>query len=186
MGITAGGGARGPGGRGRPRSTGEGRPRSMSRYAIGLGGTLGNVAATAAHARTLLAADGVIVEAEAPWITTAPVGGPPQPPFCNSAWIVATAYGPHTLLGALRRAESACGRSREVRWGPRTLDLDLLLAEDGTEVDSPVLTLPHPRLHLRAFVLLPLAEIAPDLKIPGRGTVAAWLPAVANQGIVKL
>ncbi|MBN8525682.1 MAG: 2-amino-4-hydroxy-6-hydroxymethyldihydropteridine diphosphokinase [Planctomycetes bacterium] len=132
------------------------------RYAIGVGGNLGDVRASARNARELLDSDGVRIEAEAPWITTAPVGGPPQPPFLNSAWIVATGYGPHGLLDALRRAESACGRVREVRWGPRTLDLDLLLAEDGAIVDTPVLTLPHPRLHERAFVLQPLAAIAPD------------------------
>jgi 2-amino-4-hydroxy-6-hydroxymethyldihydropteridine diphosphokinase len=147
------------------------------RYAVGLGGNLGDVRASAARARSLLAADGVEVEAEAPWIATAPVGGPPQPPYCNSAWIVATAYGPHSLLDALRRAEAACGRVREVRWGPRTLDLDLLLAEDGAVVDSPVLALPHPRLHERAFVLAPLAVIAPLWRHPTLGCTVADLAA---------
>ena len=137
------------------------------RFAIGLGGNLGDVPATAARARVLHAADGVVVEAEATWLTTAPVGGPPQPPVRNSAWIVVTGYGPHGLLAALQRAESACGRVREVHWGPRTLDLDLLLAEDGATVASPVLTLPHPRLHQRAFVLDPLAAIAPDWRLLG-------------------
>ena len=137
------------------------------RFAIGLGGNLGDVPATASRARAQLAVDGVVVEAEAPWLTTSPVGGPPQPPFHNSAWIVGTTYGPHGLLACLQRAEAACGRVREVRWGPRTLDLDLLLAEDGTVVDSPVLTLPHPRLHERAFVLVPLASIAGGWRHPG-------------------
>ncbi|HAT11764.1 MAG TPA: 2-amino-4-hydroxy-6-hydroxymethyldihydropteridine diphosphokinase [Planctomycetes bacterium] len=132
------------------------------RYAIGLGGNLGDVPATAARARGLLAAESVVVEAAAPWLATAPIGGPLQPPFHNSAWIVSCGYGPHGLLACLQRTESACGRVREVRWGPRTLDLDLLLAEDGTIVTTPVLALPHPRLHERLFVLLPLAAIAPD------------------------
>lgn len=147
------------------------------RYAVGIGGNLGDVPATAARARSLLAADGVLVKTEAPWITTDPVGGPPQPPFRNSAWIVSTAYGAHGLLACLQRAETACGRIREVRWGPRTLDLDLLLAEDGSVVASTVLTLPHPRLHERAFVLQPLAAIAPDWVHPGLGLAVADLAA---------
>jgi 2-amino-4-hydroxy-6-hydroxymethyldihydropteridine diphosphokinase len=144
------------------------------RFAIGLGGNIGDVPACAARARALLAADGVLVEAEAPWFTTAPVGGPPQPPFRNSAWIVSTGYGAHGLLACLQRAEAACGRNREVRWGPRTVDLDLLLAEDGTVVDSPVLVLPHPRLHERNFVLVPLVAIAGGWRHPGLGcTISA-------------
>ncbi len=88
-------------------------------------------------------------------------------------------------LGFTRFALGQGLRIRRERNGPRTLDLDLLLYDD-IELDLPRLTLPHPRLHLRAFVLLPLAEVAPDLAIPRRGSVAAWLPAVANQGIVRL
>jgi 2-amino-4-hydroxy-6-hydroxymethyldihydropteridine diphosphokinase len=144
------------------------------RYAIGLGGNLGDVPATAARAMQLLAADGVETVARASWLRTAPVGGPPQPDFLNSAALVESGLGPHGLLAALQRAESACGRCREVRWGPRTLDLDLLLAEDGSMITSPVLELPHPRLHERAFVLAPLAAIAGDWVHPTlRETVAA-------------
>lgn len=151
------------------------------RYAVGIGGNLGDVPAQAARARTLLAGEGVAVEAEAPWLATAPVGGPPQPDFRNSAWIVATALGPHALLDALRRAETACGRTRAVRWGPRTLDLDLLLAEDGTHIDSPVLTLPHPRLHERAFVLIPLAAIASDWRHPSLGLTVGEMRRACGQ-----
>lgn len=139
------------------------------RYAIGLGGNIGEVPATAQLAFGLLADDGVAVIALAPWQRTASVGGPPQPAFLNSAAVVETGLGPHGLLAALQRAESACGRCREVRWGPRTLDLDLLLAEDGSVVESPVLTLPHPRLHERAFVLGPLAAIAGGWRHPTLG-----------------
>lgn len=145
---------------GGPSATPPRRSNPAMRYAIGLGGNLGDVPATAARALDLLAADGIATIAVAAWRTTAPVGGPPQPAFRNSAAVLATGLGPHGLLAALQRAESACGRNREVRWGPRTLDLDLLLAEDGTVAASPVLTLPHPRLHERAFVLDPLAEVA--------------------------
>jgi len=145
------------------------------RFAVGLGGNIGNISAYAARARELLAAEAVTVEAEAPWITTAPVGGPPQPPFLNSTWIVATGLGPHGLLACLQCVETACGRAREVRWGPRTLDLDLLLVEDGSVINSPVLTLPHPRLHERSFVLQPLAAIA-----------GAWWHPILHQTVATL
>ena len=116
---------------------------------------------------------------------TAPVGILSQPDFVNAVVLLETTLAPETLLDALLDIEARFGRIRRERNGPRTLDLDLLLYDD-IELDLPRLTLPHPRLHLRAFVLLPLAEVAPDLAIPRRGSVAAWLPAVANQGIVRL
>ena len=108
-----------------------------------------------------------------------------QPDFINAAAVLETTLGAEALLDALLDLETRFGRHRRDRNGPRTLDLDLLLYNDS-EIDQPRLTVPHPRLHLRAFVLRPLAEIAPDLAIPRRGSVAAWLPAVANQGIVRL
>jgi 2-amino-4-hydroxy-6-hydroxymethyldihydropteridine diphosphokinase len=116
---------------------------------------------------------------------TAPVGILSQPDFVNAVALLETTLPPEALLDALLDIEARFGRVRRERNGPRTLDLDLLLY-DNIELDLPRLTLPHPRLHLRAFVLLPLAEIAPDLAIPRRGSLAAWLPAVANQGIIRL
>jgi len=116
---------------------------------------------------------------------TAPVGILSQPDFVNAVALLETSLPPDSLLDALLDIEARFGRIRRERNGPRTLDLDLLLYDD-IELDLPRLTLPHPRLHLRAFVLLPLAEVAPDLAIPRRGSLAAWLPAVANQGIVRL
>lgn len=116
---------------------------------------------------------------------TAPVGLTEQPEFINAAAALETTLAPEALLDALFDIEARFGRQRAERNGPRTLDLDLLLYAD-LELDLPRLTLPHPRLHLRAFVLQPLAEIAPDLRLPRRGSIAAWLPAVANQGIVRL
>ena len=116
---------------------------------------------------------------------TAPVGILSQPDFVNAVAVLQTTLPPEALLDALLDIEARFGRIRRERNGPRTLDLDLLLYDD-IELDLPRLTLPHPRLHLRAFVLLPLAEVAPDLAIPRRGSLAAWLPAVANQGIVRL
>lgn len=116
---------------------------------------------------------------------TAPVGILSQPDFVNAVAVLETTLAPEALLDALLDIEARFGRVRRERNGPRTLDLDLLLYDD-IELDLPRLTLPHPRLHLRAFVLLPLTEVAPDLAIPRRGSLAAWLPAVANQGIVRL
>ena len=116
---------------------------------------------------------------------TAPVGNTEQPEFINAVAVLETTLAPEALLDALLEVEQRFGRIRAEKNGPRTLDLDLLLYND-LELDLPRLTLPHPRLHLRAFVLLPLAEIAPNLPLPKRGTIAAWLPAVANQGISRL
>lgn len=93
---------------------------------------------------------------------TEPVGGVAQDDFWNLVVEIETAAGPHELLARARRAEAAAHRTREVRWGPRTLDVDVLLVGDVV-VDEPELTVPHPRLRERAFVLVPLAELAPEL-----------------------
>lgn len=116
---------------------------------------------------------------------TAPVGLLDQPDFINAVAAVETTLPAAALLQALLEAEQQQGRVRSIANAPRTLDLDILLYGDLT-LNTPALTLPHPRLHLRAFVLEPLAEIAPDLALPGRGSVAAWLPAVHNQQIRRL
>ncbi|MGE5470623.1 MAG: 2-amino-4-hydroxy-6-hydroxymethyldihydropteridine diphosphokinase [Bacteroidota bacterium] len=116
---------------------------------------------------------------------TAPVGFAEQPDFINAVARLETELAPEALLDELLALETRFGRLRAEKNGPRTLDLDLLLYNDQ-HLDLPRLTLPHPRLHLRAFVLCPLAELAPALLIPGRGSIAAWLPAVANQGIARL
>lgn len=116
---------------------------------------------------------------------TAPLGLTEQPDFINAVVSVHTHLDPATLLAALLDLERRQGRVRSIANAPRPLDLDLLLYGDRVQTD-PALTLPHPRLHLRAFVLEPLAEIAPDLALPGRGSVAAWLPAVRSQRIERL
>ncbi len=153
---------------------------SAHRYAIGVGSNLGDRAGTIAHAARLLVADGMVrVVAVSALHETAPVGGPQQPAFLNAAWVVATALGPHQLLYRLQAVESACGRTRTVHWGPRTLDLDLLLRADGLALATPALVLPHPRLAERAFVLRPLTEIAADWPVPGLGTVATLAAACA-------
>lgn len=116
---------------------------------------------------------------------TAPIGLAGQPDFINAVAELGTGLAPEALLAELFALEAGFGRVRAEKNGPRTLDLDLLIY-DGIERDCPHLHLPHPRLHLRAFVIVPLAEIAPACRIPGRGNVAAWLPAVATQHIERL
>ena len=158
----------------------------MIRAYVALGSNLGDPVRTIEDAIDAMAAlRGSLLTAISSLYRTAPVGLPDQPEFINAVAKLETDLAPEALLDALHEIEQRFGRVRAERNGPRTLDLDLLLYDDQF-IDLPRLTLPHPRLHLRAFVLQPLAEIAPDLAIPGRGTVAAWLPAVANQGIVKL
>ena len=158
----------------------------MNTAYVALGANLDDPAATVRAAFAALAnlPDSRIVHCSSLY-RTAPVGIADQPEFINAVAELETSLAPEALLDALLEIEQRFGRIRAERNGPRTLDLDLLLYNDQY-LDLPRLTLPHPRLHLRAFVLQPLAEIAPDLKLPGRGTVAAWLPAVANQGIVRL
>jgi len=99
---------------------------------------------------------------------TEPVGGPPQPPFFNTAALVEYAGTPRALLDALLAIEARHGRVRRERWGPRTLDLDVLWI-DGLVVDAPGLVVPHPRLHERAFALVPLLELVPDARDPATG-----------------
>jgi 2-amino-4-hydroxy-6-hydroxymethyldihydropteridine diphosphokinase len=158
----------------------------MNTAYVALGANLGDPAATVRAAFGALAnlPESRVVHCSSLY-RTAPVGIAEQPEFINAVAMLETTLAPEALLNALLEVEQRFGRIRAEKNGPRTLDLDLLLYDDQF-IDQPHLTLPHPRLHLRAFVLYPLAEIAPTLVIPGRGAIAAWLPAVANQGIVKL
>jgi 2-amino-4-hydroxy-6-hydroxymethyldihydropteridine diphosphokinase len=116
---------------------------------------------------------------------SAPVGYADQPDFINAVAKVQTRLSPHELLDALHAIENRHGRRRSVRNAPRTLDLDLLLY--GTlVVDEDGLKLPHPRMHERAFVLLPLAEIAPEALLPGHAPVSQLLAQVDRSGVEKL
>ncbi len=106
---------------------------------------------------------------------TEPVGVTDQPEFLNGAVAVETSLSPRALLDALLRVEQALGRVRDdERWGPRTIDLDLLVYGDEI-VDQPGLRVPHPRLHERRFVLEPLVDLNPELTIPGLGKAAELL-----------
>jgi 2-amino-4-hydroxy-6-hydroxymethyldihydropteridine diphosphokinase len=116
---------------------------------------------------------------------TAPIGIDGQPDFINAVAELQTSLSASALLTALLDLETRFGRSRLFHHAPRTLDLDLLLFDEQT-IASPTLNVPHPRMHLRAFVIVPLLEIAPHCRIPGRGGASAWLPAVYMQAIEKL
>ena len=148
----------------------------MARAYVGLGANLGEREATLRRAVALLAAeDGIEVVAASDLRETDPVGVEDQPRFLNGAAAIETTLAPGELLGVLLRVERALGRVRDgTRWGPRTIDLDLLLYGDEA-VDVPGLRVPHPRLHERRFALEPLAELAPELEIPGRGRVSDLL-----------
>ncbi|WP_148717309.1 2-amino-4-hydroxy-6-hydroxymethyldihydropteridine diphosphokinase [Chitinolyticbacter meiyuanensis] len=117
--------------------------------------------------------------------SSAPVGFAEQPDFVNAVAELETQLTPDALMESLFAIEALLGRMRTFKNAPRTLDLDLLLYDD-LMVKTTDLTLPHPRMHERAFVLVPLAEIAPDLAIPGHGMVARLLPKVADQLLFPL
>jgi 2-amino-4-hydroxy-6-hydroxymethyldihydropteridine diphosphokinase len=152
----------------------------MSRAVLSLGANLGDRAGAIRAAITALKDDGLV--ARSTLYETPPWGPVEQPPYLNAVVVV---RGPRDAAGWLARAhelEQAAGRTREVRWGPRTLDVDVVTVteDDGTPVvsDEPRLTLPHPRAHERAFVLLPWATLEPGAVLPGKGRVTDLLAAL--------
>lgn len=128
---------------------------------------------------------GTRVTAKSALYRTAPVGYDNQPDFINAAAEVSTTLEPLALLRALLALEMAHGRERPFPNAPRVLDLDLLLY-DHLELHDPELTLPHPRLHERGFVLFPLADIAPELHVPGKAKVRDLLLALPEQGVERM
>ncbi len=155
---------------------------------IGLGGNVGDVRATLVAA--LAAIDGLPgtrVIARSRFYRTAPVGGIAQDDFVNAVARIETGLPAPALLDALFAIERAHGRDRrrEQRWGPRTLDLDLLLYGDE-RIDAEGLTVPHPRIAERAFVLVPLVEVSPEVMIPGLGPARDALAAIETSGCEAL
>ena len=139
---------------------------------LGLGSNLGNREGYLVGALRGLAGDPRLYVRRVSCVyATAPVGGVEQPPFLNAVAEVGAYLTPRELLARCQELEGQAGRERTIPWGPRTLDLDLLLCE-GVTCAGPELTLPHPRLLERQFVLAPLAEIAPDLRLPDGRTAA--------------
>ena len=164
--------------------------RAPVRAFVGLGGNLGDAAATlraAAQAlATLPGTQGFVLSS---LYRTPAWGRREQPDFINAVAGFDTSLAPRALLDALLAIEQQFGRSRtadaDARWGPRTLDLDLLLHGDRM-IDVPGLRVPHPYLHQRAFVLVPLLEIAPEVAIPGLGSARDALAGVDRGGIEAL
>ncbi|MFO0052387.1 MAG: 2-amino-4-hydroxy-6-hydroxymethyldihydropteridine diphosphokinase [Dolichospermum sp.] len=143
--------------------------------AIALGSNMGESLAILEGAiKSLEKTPGITIKAKSSWYRTAPVGGPSQPDYLNGAAILEVQLSPHKLLETLLNIEQEFGRVRQEHWGPRTLDLDVLLFDDLI-LETPDLQIPHPRMTQRAFVLVPLAEIAPD-----------WIEPVSQEPISQL
>ena len=159
----------------------------MADVLIALGGNVGDVRATfqKAIANICGMAQAALLARSSDY-TTPPWGELDQARFVNACIEIETSLDPHALLFTLHKIEKKFGRDRgnETRWGPRTLDLDLI-AYDDVSIDQPELTLPHPRLFERAFVLVPLTEIVPDRRIAGRDLRAA-LAGLSTDGIERL
>jgi 2-amino-4-hydroxy-6-hydroxymethyldihydropteridine diphosphokinase len=154
---------------------------------IALGGNVGDVRATFQKAiSNICGMTQAALVARSSDYSTPPWGNKAQDPFVNACIRIDTSLDPHALLFTLHKIEKKFGRDRahERHWGPRTLDLDLI-AYDDVKIDRPELTLPHPRLFERAFVLVPLAEIAPERIIAGR-RVAEALAGLSTDGIQRL
>ncbi|MGY1985041.1 2-amino-4-hydroxy-6-hydroxymethyldihydropteridine diphosphokinase [Blastococcus sp. SYSU DS0669] len=153
----------------------------MSRAVLSLGANLGDRAGALRAAITALKDDGVLV-ARSTLYETPPWGPVEQPPYLNAVAVVRGDRDARGWLARARELEEAAGRTREVRWGARTLDVDVVTVtgDDGAPVlsDDPALTLPHPRAHERAFVLVPWATLDPTAQLPGRGRVADLVAAL--------
>ncbi len=159
---------------------------SCGQCAIALGSNMGNSRAILSSAlETLAQTPGITLQARSSWYQTQAVG-PPQPDYINGCALLHVQIPPQLLLERLLLIEDQFGRVRSLRWGPRSLDLDILLYNDLI-LDTPTLVLPHPRMGERAFVLIPLAEIAPNWVEPVSGKVIAELAqAVDCSGVRRL
>ncbi|MBP5199105.1 MAG: 2-amino-4-hydroxy-6-hydroxymethyldihydropteridine diphosphokinase [Schwartzia sp.] len=150
---------------------------------LSLGANLGDREETLREAvRRLGAAEGVELTAVSSVYETEPWGKLDQPRFLNLAAAIKTTLTPEELLSLAQGIEKDLGRVRHEHWGARTIDIDILYYE-GVEKNAPELTLPHPYMTERAFVLVPLAEIAPTLKVKGK-TVEAWRNATGGEGVI--
>jgi dihydroneopterin aldolase/2-amino-4-hydroxy-6-hydroxymethyldihydropteridine diphosphokinase len=159
---------------------------SRSRVVLALGSNLGDrLANLQAGLDELAAGPGLDQLAISPVYQTAPVGGPAQDDYLNAVLVAQTALPARVVLDRARAAEAALGRTRTQRWGPRTLDVDVIVS--GAQISGdPELTLPHPRAHERAFVLAPWLDVQPGAQLPGRGLVADLLAGTGREGVRRL
>jgi 2-amino-4-hydroxy-6-hydroxymethyldihydropteridine diphosphokinase len=157
-----------------------------SRVAIALGSNLGNrLENLQGGVDAIFDAPGLDMVAVSPVYQTTPVGGPPQPDYLNAVLIATTTLPAHAVLDRCHGVEAVFGRVRDEVWGPRTLDLDIIVYGDVVR-DDPELTLPHPRAHERAFVLAPWLDVDPDAEIPGWGRVSDLLAKVDHADVRRL
>ncbi len=159
-----------------------GRPRQIV-IALGsnMGDRLANLQAGVDH---LAAVPGLVATAISAVFETAPVGGPPQADYLNAVLLAVSGLDARSILDHCQAAERALGRVRSQRWGPRTLDVDLIACDDEVSSD-PELTLPHPRAHLRAFVLAPWLDVDPAARLAGFGPVAVLLANADAAGVTR-
>jgi 2-amino-4-hydroxy-6-hydroxymethyldihydropteridine diphosphokinase len=166
--------------------TGPAQPPKPRRVVLALGSNLGDrLENLQGGVDALFDAPGLDFRAASPVYETRPVGGPQQPDYLNAVITADTALPARTILDRAHGVEEAFQRVREVAWGPRTLDVDLIVCGDEISGD-PGLTLPHPRAHERAFVLAPWHEIEPDAEIPGHGRVDELLKVVGTDGVRRV
>ncbi|MFY9889864.1 MAG: 2-amino-4-hydroxy-6-hydroxymethyldihydropteridine diphosphokinase [Streptosporangiaceae bacterium] len=149
---------------------------------LSLGSNLGDRLGNLQLGVNQLAAGGLVCQAISSVYETAPVGGPEQEDYLNAVLLAVTALPARAVLASCAAAEAAAGRVRTVRFGSRTLDVDIITVDGETSAD-PELTLPHPRAHERAFVLAPWLELDPDAVLPGSGRAAQLLAAAGPAGV---
>lgn len=155
----------------------------MPEVALALGSNLGDSAVILQGAvADLCGVDGLTLEAVSAVYETDPVGGPDQDPYLNAVVVGRTTLSGPDLLAATQAIERAWHRVRDVRWGPRTLDVDILALGDEA-IDTAELAVPHPRAHERAFVLVPWLDADPRASIPGHGRVSDLLDACDSSGV---
>lgn len=162
--------------------TGHPAPAGQRPVVLALGSNLGDRMANLRLGVQALDRDGITATAVSGVFETTPVGGPDQDNYLNAVLLAVSALPAQQILARCAAAESAAGRVRTVRWGPRTLDVDVITCDDEKRAD-PDLTLPHPRAHERAFVLAPWLDVDHAAVLPGRGRVADLLAATSMDGV---